>query len=83
MKRFALTGEMDAGVFAVECGAHSMTPTRARIMPAIGASGMSGHKMMRMRLMKPLKMIMMTPAMSKKRRETKPTVREMRRSKNI
>lgn len=83
MKRFALTSEMDTGIFAVKSSTHGVTPTRARIMPAIGASGMSGHKMMRMRLMMPLKMIMMTPAMSKKRRETKPTVREMRRSKNI
>ena len=50
-------GEFDARIF----GIHSVTPMSARIMPAIGVSGINGHKMMRARLIMPPSIIIIQP----------------------
>ena len=74
---------MDAGILGVEGIFHSETPMTVRTMPAMGAKGMMGQRMMRMRQRMPPVIIIMVPVMSRVRREKKPTMRETRRSMNM
>ena len=64
-------------------GIHSVTPISVRTRPAMGVSGMKGHKIIKTRLMRPPRMMLMQPIISKINLEKKPTMREMRRSVNI
>ena len=72
-------GAANAGIFRVE-RVHMVTPTRLRIMPAMGKSGMKGQRMMRMRQSRPQISMARQPARSRIRREMKPMRRETERS---
>ena len=54
-----------------------------RMMPTTGRSGMKGQRMIKTRLMMPPSIIIRVPAISRKRRVKKPTMRETRRSINM
>ncbi len=73
----------DAGVFVVERVSHIITPMIVKMTPAIGSSGMTGQRMINMRLAMPPIMMMNVPTRSKINREINPTQREIKRSMNI
>ena len=74
---------MDARIFRIKSSAHRVTPMAVKTMPAMGRSGMMGQRMISTRLTIPPTMITKMPTKSKIRREKKPTMREIKRSKNI
>ena len=83
MKGAFFASEMDAVIVGVKGIIHRVTPIMARMMPTIGARGITGHRMISARLMMPPMMIMRVPAISSNNREKKPMMRETRRSINM
>lgn len=53
------------------------------IIPAKGSRGINGHRMMSSKLKMPPMTMMTVPAISSKKREKKPTTREISLSKNM
>ena len=73
----------NARVFGVKGIIHRVTPITLRIIPAMGARGMKGHRIRRMRLRVPPRVITIIPVRIRMSREKKPIIREMRRSINM
>lgn len=78
-----LLGLVDTRILRVESTAHRVTPIMVKIIPTTGKSGIIGQRMIRIRLIIPPTIIMRMPVRSKTRREKKPTMREIRRSRNM
>ena len=76
-------GFFDAGVVGIKRIFHSVNPVIVIIMPTIGSKGINGHRIISIKLKIPPKIIIRVPAMSRKRREKKPIMRETSLSKNI
>ena len=76
-------GFFDARVVGVERIFHSANPVIVITIPAIGSKGINGHKTISAKLKMPPIMMIRVPAISRKRREKNPIIRETSLSKNI
>ena len=69
-------------IFGVKRIFHTITPKTLKVRPIIGARGIKGQRIIKIRLKRLPIIMMMRPAKSRIRREKKPMMREIRRSKN-